>query len=127
MLHQPFDGSIERMPEPSTPAPHPAKTLSRGIGHGLEQVAPHRVAHERVAITGMGVLNALGKAPEEVWASCLAMKSGITLVPSSRWDHDVFMIPDRSFRARLTARLAPSWTFIYPATRSGSPHMISDP
>ncbi len=93
MLHQPFDGSIEKMPEPSTPAPHPAKTLSRGIGHGLEQVAPHRVAHERVAITGMGVLNALGKAPEEVWASCLAMKSGITLVPSSRWDHERFYDP----------------------------------
>ena len=36
----------------------------------------------------MSILNALGKSPEEVWAASLAMKSGITLVPPSRWDHE---------------------------------------
>ena len=41
----------------------------------------------------MGILNTLGKSPEEVWASSLAMKSGITLVPPSRWDHKRFYDP----------------------------------
>ena len=102
LLHQPFEGSIETMPEPSPGASHPIKTPSSGIGHGLEQVAPHRDAHERVAITGMGILNTLGKSPEEVWASSLAMKSGITLVPPSRWDHKRFydprpFVPDKTY------------------------------
>ena len=46
----------------------------------------------------MSVLNALGKSPEEVWAASLAMKSGVTLVPSSRWNHDRFYDP----RPRVT-------------------------
>ncbi|MFH1019954.1 MAG: SDR family NAD(P)-dependent oxidoreductase, partial [Pseudomonadota bacterium] len=31
-----------------------------------------------------------GSSPEEIWAASLAMKSGITLVPPSRWDHSIF-------------------------------------
>ena len=41
----------------------------------------------------MSILNALGTSPEEVWAASLAMKSGITVVPPSRWDHDCFYDP----------------------------------
>jgi len=41
----------------------------------------------------MSILNALGKSPEEVWAASLAMKSGITSVPPSRWDHALFYDP----------------------------------
>jgi malonyl CoA-acyl carrier protein transacylase len=93
LLHQPFEGSIERMSGPSPGASYPKKTPSSGIGHGLKQVAPHRDARERVAITGMGILNTLGESPEDVWASSLAMKSGITLVPPSRWDHKRFYDP----------------------------------
>src|SRR5512136_515131 len=63
------------------------------VGDVLKRVPPHRDDHERVAITGMSLLNALGKSPEEIWAGSLAMKSGITLVPPSRWDHDVFYDP----------------------------------
>jgi malonyl CoA-acyl carrier protein transacylase len=93
LLHQPFEGSIERISGPSCGDSHPAIIPSRGIGHGLKQAAPHGYAHERVAVTGMSILNALGKSPEEVWSSCLAMKSGITLVPPSRWDHSRFYDP----------------------------------
>jgi len=93
LLHQPFEGAIERISEASPGASHPIKTPSHRIGHGLKQGAPHRDAHERVAITGMGILNSLGKSPEEVWASSLAMKSGISLVPPSRWDHKLFYDP----------------------------------
>ncbi len=91
-LHQP-GSSIERMPEPSPGASRPMKPPSRGIGQGLKQPAPRKDAHERVAITGMSILNTLGDSPEVVWAASLAMKSGITLVPSSRWDHTLFYDP----------------------------------
>ncbi len=102
LIHQPFEGSIKTMPGPSTVAPRPVRTPSSGIGHGLKQVATHRHAHERVAITGMGILNTLGKDPEEVWASSLAMKSGITPVPPSRWDYKRFydprpFVPDKTY------------------------------
>ena len=41
----------------------------------------------------MSILNSLGSSPEEIWAASLAMKSGITLVPPSRWDHGLFYDP----------------------------------
>ena len=69
---------------------HPFYTPPPGVGNGLKRVALHKDAHERIAITGMSILNALGKSPEEVWAASLAMKSGITLVPPSRWDHVLY-------------------------------------
>jgi malonyl CoA-acyl carrier protein transacylase len=49
--------------------------------------------HQRVAITGMSVINALGKSPEEIWAASLAMKSGIKYIPSSWWDQERFYDP----------------------------------
>jgi malonyl CoA-acyl carrier protein transacylase len=92
LLHQPLVGLIAKIPE----------TLSFGVGRGLNRVAPRRDDRERVAITGMSILNALGKSPEEVWAASLAMKSGITLVPPSRWDHALFydprpQVPDKTY------------------------------
>ena len=92
LLHQPVVGSIEKTPE----------SPSVGIGHGRMRVAPHREDRERVAITGMSILNVLGKSPEEVWAASLAMKIGITLVPPSRWDHSLFydprpQVPDKTY------------------------------
>ncbi len=100
LLHQPVVGSIEKISEL-----HPRRhhgTPSSGVGRGLKRVAPHRDDHERIAITGMSILNALGKSPEEVWAASLAMKSGITLVPPSRWDHALFYdprphVPDKTY------------------------------
>ncbi|MFO7600153.1 MAG: type I polyketide synthase, partial [Candidatus Desulfacyla sp.] len=92
LLHQPVVGSIEKFSEtPSSP-----------VGRGLKQVASHRDHPEKVAITGMSILNALGKSPEEVWAASLAMKSGITLVPPSRWDQERFydprpQVPDKTY------------------------------
>jgi hypothetical protein len=32
-------------------------------------------------------------SPEEIWAASLAMKSGITPVPPSRWDHGLYYDP----------------------------------
>ncbi len=48
---------------------------------------------ERIAITGMSVSNSLGNSPEEVWAVCLAGKTGIVPVPKTRWNHEEFFHP----------------------------------
>ena len=52
--------------------------------------APER---ERIAITGMSIVNSLGNSPEEVWAASEMMKSGIVHVPPSKWDHRIFYDP----------------------------------
>ena len=48
---------------------------------------------ERVAITGMAQVNSLGNTPGEIWENVLALKSGITEIPASRWDHNMFYEP----------------------------------
>ena len=78
------------------------ETPSSQAGHRPGRGAPHQDAHERIAITGMGIVNTLGTSPEEVWAASLAMKSGITEVPPSRWDHGRFYdpqprVPDKTY------------------------------
>ncbi|MBN1106924.1 MAG: SDR family NAD(P)-dependent oxidoreductase [Deltaproteobacteria bacterium] len=55
---------------------------------------------ERVAITGMALVNALGNTPAEIWEACLAMRIGISKVPLSRWDHDLYYDPDPRVRGR---------------------------
>jgi len=93
LLHRPVVGEFGNIAGPPPgPTPHTGTTFP-GISYGLKLVAPNNDAHERVAITGMSILNTLGKSPEEVWAASLAMKSGITLVPPSRWDHALFYNP----------------------------------
>lgn len=91
LLPQTVVGSIEKTPG----------TPSSGVSRGLKRVAP-RDDRERIAITGMSILNALGNSPEEVWAASLAMKSGIILVPPSRWDRALFFdprpqVPDKTY------------------------------
>lgn len=94
LLRQPFAGASAGIAEPPPTASLPGDAPSPNAGHGPRHVAPHREdAHERVAITGMSILNALGNSPEEVWAASVAMKSGITLVPPSRWDHARYYDP----------------------------------
>jgi malonyl CoA-acyl carrier protein transacylase len=102
LLHQPVVGSIEKIPEPPPNASLSMETSPSGVGYRLKQAALHGDDREGVAITGMSLLNALGKSPEEVWVASLAMKSGITLVPPSRWDHERFYdprpyIPDKTY------------------------------
>jgi len=47
-----------------------------------------------IAITGMSLVNALGNNPQEIWEASLAMKSGISEIPPSRWDHTIYHDPD---------------------------------
>ncbi|MFI5354550.1 MAG: SDR family NAD(P)-dependent oxidoreductase [Desulfobaccales bacterium] len=62
-------------------------------GRPRRGTASRESGRERIAITGMSVVNALGNSPAEVWAASLAMKTGITLVPSDRWDYPLFYHP----------------------------------
>ncbi|MGZ8839165.1 MAG: beta-ketoacyl synthase N-terminal-like domain-containing protein, partial [Candidatus Aminicenantales bacterium] len=71
---------------------------SRRVEQGPARVAPAGSSGERIAITGMSIVNALGQSPEEIWAASLAKESGITLVPPARWDHSLFYDP----RPRVT-------------------------
>jgi len=83
LLHQPVLGRVNTTPE----------TPSSQVDRKLKPVTPRRGVRERVAITGMSIVNTLGKSPEEVWGASMALKSGITLVPPSRWDHAHFYDP----------------------------------
>ncbi len=83
MLHQP----IVLQPRTTVKAPSSAGSS------GQRLIIPNSGDNERIAITGMSILNALGSSPEEIWAASLAMKSGITLVPPSRWDHSLYYDP----------------------------------
>jgi hypothetical protein len=93
LLRQPVVGEIGHIAEPSPGAPLQMETPSPGAGYGPRRVVTHKDAQERIAITGMSILNSLGNSPEEIWAASLAMKSGITMVPPSRWDHGNFYDP----------------------------------
>ncbi len=70
----------------------PEMRTSAYRGHIHEAVS--REKNERVAITGVAVVNALGNSPAEVWDACLAMKSGLSEVPLSKWDHAQYFDPD---------------------------------
>ncbi|MDW7709637.1 MAG: SDR family NAD(P)-dependent oxidoreductase [Deferrisomatales bacterium] len=95
VLHQPFLGSNAGLSEPPPDASRSRGVPSPAVGHWTSQGggAPTRGDRERVVVTGMSLVNALGKSPEEVWAASLALQSGITPVPPSRWDHERFYDP----------------------------------
>jgi|UniRef100_A0A7V6A1L5 acyl transferase domain-containing protein/NAD(P)H-dependent flavin oxidoreductase YrpB (nitropropane dioxygenase family)/NAD(P)-dependent dehydrogenase (short-subunit alcohol dehydrogenase family)/acyl carrier protein len=60
----------------------------------LRPARPAGNGHERVAITGMALVNALGNSPREIWENSVAMKSGIIEVPPEKWDHSFYYDPD---------------------------------
>ncbi|MCA1961422.1 MAG: SDR family NAD(P)-dependent oxidoreductase [Desulfomonile sp.] len=59
----------------------------------LSQPAARSRAKERIAITGMAIVNSLGNSPEEVWAASVASRTGIIEVPMSKWDHSLYFHP----------------------------------
>jgi len=90
LLHHSCKVGIGITAEASSGAPLHRVTPPSGAGYGRKRVVSPGDAHERIAITGMSILNSLGKSPEEVWEASLAMKSGITEIPPSRWDHSLY-------------------------------------
>jgi acyl transferase domain-containing protein/NAD(P)H-dependent flavin oxidoreductase YrpB (nitropropane dioxygenase family)/NAD(P)-dependent dehydrogenase (short-subunit alcohol dehydrogenase family)/acyl carrier protein len=51
-------------------------------------------SRERIAVTGMAINNALGSSVAQVWANTKSLKSGITDVPDSRWNHAAVFHPE---------------------------------
>ncbi len=88
----PVSGPIRQIPRTRPSAADIHETPARKVR--TPQAPAYRQSNgERIAVTGMSVVNSLGNSPEEVWAACLAMKSGIVPVPQSRWDHEIFFHP----------------------------------
>jgi malonyl CoA-acyl carrier protein transacylase len=89
----PFTGPIVEAPlqrgRPAIAEPVPSFRKSPAVGAVVRPTA----GMERIAITGMSVVNSLANSPEEVWEACLAGKSGIVPVPPSRWNHELFFHP----------------------------------
>jgi acyl transferase domain-containing protein/NAD(P)H-dependent flavin oxidoreductase YrpB (nitropropane dioxygenase family)/NAD(P)-dependent dehydrogenase (short-subunit alcohol dehydrogenase family)/acyl carrier protein len=78
----------EERPEPA-PAPRPRSREDR----------------ERVAVTGMALVNSLGNSPREIWEASVAMRSGIITVPPSRWDHSLYYDPDPRVRGKTYCKV----------------------
>jgi len=92
-LQHPVVGELGTVERPAPVGPFSREMRAPGARPGPGLSPPQGGANERIAITGMSILNSLGKSPEEVWAASLAMKSGITSIPASRWDHRLFYDP----------------------------------
>ncbi len=95
-------GPLDMHPPVASALETPLKMGAFDVKNTLNQIIPKRENHDRIAITGMSIVNTLGKSPEEVWAASLAMKSGITIVPPSRWDHALYYdsrphMPDKTY------------------------------
>ncbi len=48
---------------------------------------------ERIAITGMSLVNSLGNSVSEIWEASVNMRCGITEIPFEKWDHTEFYNP----------------------------------
>ncbi|RJR48115.1 MAG: SDR family NAD(P)-dependent oxidoreductase [Deltaproteobacteria bacterium] len=86
-LHRELAEGPLSLTQPELGAPRPAAAMPH-------RPPAHRTnGHERIAVTGMSVVNSLGNSPAEVWAAAMGMKCGITLVPPERWDHPLYYHP----------------------------------
>ena len=60
---------------------------------------------ERIAITGVSLVNALGSTLEEIWENTLALKSGLQEVPPEKWDHSIYYDPTPMTRGKTYSRV----------------------
>jgi len=121
LLQQPVVGEFAAGGKPSAAAPLSMEKPSPMVGYGQPRVAPPAYTQDRIAITGMSIINALGKSPEDVWAASLAMQSGITPVPPSRWDHSTFYDPRPQVSDRTYCNVGAFLDFQVSRTELGIP------
>lgn len=85
--------SIRPAPQDEAQEEHSRIAPSKGSGKGRSH-KPHSTGkQERIAITGMSIVNSVGANPQEVWDASLDMKSGVIQVPPSKWNHDLYYDP----------------------------------
>lgn len=92
VVHQPVVGVLGKTHE----------TPKSDVIRGPIRTAFREYDHERIAITGMSIINTLGASPEDVWVASRDMKCGITVVPPARWDHALYydsrpQVPDKTY------------------------------
>ncbi|MCE5333954.1 MAG: SDR family NAD(P)-dependent oxidoreductase, partial [Desulfobacteraceae bacterium] len=80
----PFAGPLTRESSPD---------IVLGVRRKVAVVSKENGRGERIAITGMSVVNSLGHSPQAVWAASLNNRSGISHVPADKWIHDFFYHP----------------------------------
>jgi hypothetical protein len=97
----PFLGPIREGAQPAIAAQASEETVaSRGAARARSGARP--AEKERIAITGMSIVNSLGNSVDEVWAASAALGTGIIEVPLSTWDHPFFYdprprVPDKTY------------------------------
>ena len=69
------------------------KIKTQAIRAKIPPLLPKRRRYERIAITGMSIVNSIGNDPLEVWEASQALKSCVVEVPSSKWNHAQFYDP----------------------------------
>jgi len=84
LVEGPLELPVPEREEPPAPAPRLRSREDR----------------ERVAVTGMALVNSLGNSPKEILEASVAMRSGITTVPPSRWDQSLYYDPDPRVRGK---------------------------
>ena len=96
-------------------------------GPAVRRAASPDAGGERVAVTGMALVNALGNSPREIWEASLAMRSGIIEVPPEKWDHSFYYDPTPGPRRRPIAKWGPSRISTSTAKSWASRPRISEP
>ncbi|MDQ7784559.1 MAG: SDR family NAD(P)-dependent oxidoreductase [Desulfomonilaceae bacterium] len=143
----PFTGPIREQYAPRPAGVDRSEGAPRWAGGPASRPSRSEQARERIAITGMAVVNSLGNSPEDVWDASLAGNSGIIEVPVSRWNHEIYYhprprmpektycrvaafqnieisrkdlgIPPQDFRTMTTATRATMWLAKHALERSG--------
>jgi malonyl CoA-acyl carrier protein transacylase len=97
----PFLGPIREAAQPGVLGPA-TEEVDASRKAGRTRPATRQPEKERIAITGMSIVNSLGNSLEEVWAASAALRTGIIEVPPSKWDHAFFYdprprVPDKTY------------------------------
>jgi acyl transferase domain-containing protein/NAD(P)H-dependent flavin oxidoreductase YrpB (nitropropane dioxygenase family)/NAD(P)-dependent dehydrogenase (short-subunit alcohol dehydrogenase family)/acyl carrier protein len=89
----PFSGKLSAFSETSELDPSPSPQL-KGPRFSSNSHPNVRRVRDRIAVTGLSVVNSLGNSPEDLWQGVLSMKSGVTNVPANKWDHNLYYDPN---------------------------------
>ena len=73
---------------------------------GASPAPQEKATAERIAITGMSLVNALGNSPAEIWQACCELRSGIVAVPQEKWNHQRYFDAKPMLSGKTYCRVA---------------------